>query len=400
MSVTDPNRAAAAVIGAVDGVRAQLLRLSHAIHADPEVSWQEHRAAGRITALLAAHGFSVESPAFGLPTAFAATSGSGSLTVAVCAEYDALPGVGHACGHNIIAAAAAGAAIALAGVADELDLTVRVLGTPAEEHGGGKVTMLDRGAWDDVAAAVMVHPAPDDRWPTATVMQAVHRSRVTFTGRSAHAAAAPHEARNAADAATVALVALGLLRQQVRDGARFNAIVREAGEVTNVIAATAVVDIEVREATATALRELEERVMACFAGAATATGTTVVIEETEPLYAQLTQDPWLAERCGQRLIDLGRAVSAHDEPRSGGSTDMGNVSQVVPSIHPNIGVTGALGPIHSAPFALAAASAAGDEAVMDGAKALALTVVDLACDAEQRARVLAALRSRTEGREA
>lgn len=377
----------------------ELLALSHAIHARPELAFAEHHAAGLVAERLTDAGFDVTVGVHGLDTAIRATSGSGDMNVVLCVEYDALPGVGHACGHNIIAAAGVGAAIAAALVADDLGIRVTVLGTPAEEHGGGKVLMLADGAWDDATFSLMVHPYPADTWPTTTRMQAVHRLVVTFTGQGAHAAAAPDQARNAADAATIALVAVGLLRQQVRDGARLNAIITEAGLVTNIIADRAVVEIEVREATLDALQELERRVLACFAGAATAAGVTWSVDESEPLYADLVQDEDLVEIFAGHLSARGRTLDRTAPVRSGGSTDMGNVSQVVPSIHPVVGVDGAQGPIHTAEFAAAAAGPSGDRAVLDAAVALASTVVDAARDPQLRARLLAAQAERARARD-
>lgn len=375
--------------------RADLLALSRAIHADPELAFEEHHAVARVAAELENAGFAVTVGVHGLETALRATYGTGDFHAVICVEYDALPGVGHACGHNIIAAAGVGAALAAAAVADHLGLTVTVLGTPAEEHGGGKVLMLADGAWDDATISLMVHPYPADAWPTTTSMQAVHRLRVTFTGQGAHAAAAPHQARNASDAATIALVAVGLLRQQVRDGARINAIITEAGVVTNIIAERSVVELEVREATAEALTALETRVLACFEGAAIAAGVDWAVTETEPLYADLRQDEWLVGRFAEHLAATGRTLDPTEPHRSGGSTDMGNVSHVIPSIHPVVGVLGATGSIHTAEFAVAAGGPAGDQAVLDAAVALASTIVDVASDPQARARYLAAQEQRT-----
>src|SRR5271163_3689250 len=200
----------------IDGQRDRLVTLSHTIHDHPETAFEEDRAAAWTAESLAESGFTVTRGVAGLKTAFSAESGSGPLVVAVCAEYDALPGMGHACGHNIIAASAVGAGMGLAAVADELGITVRVLGTPAEEGGGGKIMMLERGLFDDVHAAMMIHPWPAD-W-LAAICLAVSHFDVTFAGKSAHASAAPWEGVNAGDAMTVAQVAIGLLRQQLRPG--------------------------------------------------------------------------------------------------------------------------------------------------------------------------------------
>src|ERR1700744_1510342 len=205
-----------------------LVELSHAIHAEPELAFGEHRSCAKAQALVAERGFEITPAAAGLDTAFRADFGSGPLVVAVCAEYDALPEIGHACGHNIIAASAVGAALALAEVADELGLTVSLLGTPAEEAGGGKVLMLQAGAFDDVAVAVMVHPGPMDI--AAARSLALSEAIVHYLGKESHAAVAPHQGLNAADAVTVAQVAIGLLRQQLAPGQMMHGIVTNGGQ--------------------------------------------------------------------------------------------------------------------------------------------------------------------------
>src|SRR5664280_1280742 len=206
----DPAALKGAAHRAIDAGLPGLIGLSHAIHGQPETAFEEERACAWTAGALAEGGFAVTEGVAGMPTAFSAEIGSGPLVIAVCAEYDALPGVGHACGHNIIAAAAVGAGLGLAAVADELGLTVRVLGTPAEEGGGGKVVMLDAGVFDGVQAAMMVHPWPTDRLQAACL--AVAHFDVAFTGRDAHASAAPWEGINAGDAMVIAQVARGLLR--------------------------------------------------------------------------------------------------------------------------------------------------------------------------------------------
>lgn len=374
--------------------RDRLVRLSRGLHDDPELSFAEHRSVEKITALLREAGFAVEPGPSDVPTAFSAVLGTGDLTVGICAEYDALPGIGHACGHNIIAAAAVGAAIGLAPVAEELGIRVKLIGTPAEEHGGGKVLLLERGVFDDVAVAMMVHPAQQDVHPAEFSSQAVSRFAVTYTGRASHAAAAPHLGVNAADAAVVAQVAVGLLRQQVPAECRIGLFVREGGTATNIIPEHSVVDCEVRSADLESLSELKERVLACFRAGAEATGATMAVEPTEPDYAELRQDPAMAELFARHLESLGRDVQANRTMR-GGSTDMGNVSQVVPSIHPCIAITGSQNPPHTRGFADDAASPAADDAVLDGAAALALTAVDVARDPVLREKFVAGLAART-----
>ncbi len=378
----------ASLTATITAVRERLVTLSHEVHAHPEVAFEEHRSAAAVQAVLADAGFAVEPGTAGLPTAFTATYGSGEFVVGICAEYDALPGIGHACGHNIIASSAVGAALGLAPLADELGITVKVLGTPAEEHGGGKVLMLEGGAFDDLTVAMMVHPGPLDAHPSITRTQGVCRFAATFTGRPAHAAAAPQLGINAADAAVVAQVAIGLLRQQLPATARVAAFVREGGRATNIIPERVVVDFEVREFDLAEQHRVLERVLDCFHAGALATGCHLQIEETEPEYAPLVQDSRLAAPYAAALTALGRTAVSED-PLSGGSTDMGNVSQFVPSIHPMIAVLGSENAPHTHAFAADAASPAADDTVIHGAIALARAAAAVALDTPTRAGLLA-----------
>src|SRR5579884_1223263 len=221
-----------------DAVRrrgADIVELSHAIHAEPELAFDEHRSCAKTQKLVAERGFEITPGVAGLDTAFRAEFGSGQLVVGVCAEYDALPGIGHACGHNIIAASAIGTALALAEVADDLQITVALVGTPAEESGGGKALLLQAGVFDDIAAAVMVHPGPTDIAGARSL--ASSGVRVAYQGREAHASAAPFLGVNAADAATIAQVAIGLLRQQLFPGQQVHGFVADGGRAPNVIPA-------------------------------------------------------------------------------------------------------------------------------------------------------------------
>ncbi|GAB3865308.1 M20 family metallopeptidase [Nocardioides maradonensis] len=366
----------------------RLVALSHEVHGYAELAFEEHRAAAAVTAVLAEAGFQVTPGVGGLATAFRATYGSGDLVVGICAEYDALPEIGHACGHNIIAASAVGAGLALAEVADELGLTVVVIGTPAEEHGGGKVLLLEAGVFDDLTVSLMVHPSPVDVSPTLTATQGVARYAATYVGRPSHAAAAPQLGVNAADAAVVAQVAIGLLRQQLPGTARVAAFVREGGKVTNIIPERVVVDFEVREFDLDAQHALDAKVRACFEAGALATGCTLTIEPTEPEYAPLVQDPRLGEPFAAAIAGLGRSL-LDTAGLSGGSTDMGNVSQHLPSIHPMIGVVGSENSPHTHGFAADVVTPAGDAAVVDGAIAMAASVIAVATDPTTRADLLA-----------
>ncbi|WP_370179853.1 M20 family metallopeptidase [Rhodococcus wratislaviensis] len=374
----------------------ELLGLSHRIHGTPEIAFEEHQAAALVGDALRRAGFDTTVGVYGLDTAVEAIYGSGDLTVAICAEYDALPEVGHACGHNMIAAAGVGAALALAAVADEAGLRVKLLGTPAEEHGGGKIPMLEAGAWDDAALSLMVHGASGTDMPCASLwMQAVDRFEVTFTGRAAHAAGAPEHGINAGAAATIALNAIGLVRQQFRAKTRVNAFVSHGGEVTNIIPARTVVQLEVRAPEIEEWREVKTRVLACFEAGALATGCEWTYTTTEPPYAPMIQNPLLANIWDRNLQATGRELTSAS--LGGGSSDMGNVSQVVPSIHPTVAVLGSTAIPHNSDFADAAASPAADAAVLDGATALAWRVLDIALDAEVRGELLRLQAERPKG---
>ncbi|OBF28056.1 peptidase M20 [Mycobacterium sp. ACS4331] len=370
----------------VTRVRGDLIELSHSIHAEPELAFHEHRSCAKTQALVAERGFEVATVP-GLDTAFRASFGSGDLVVGVCAEYDALPELGHACGHNVIAASAVGAALALAEVADALNLTVVLLGTPAEEAGGGKVLMMEAGAFDGLAAAVMIHPGPVDI--AAARSLALSEVNVSYTGREAHAAVAPFLGVNAADAVTVAQVAIGLLRQHLLPGQMMHGIVTDGGQAPNVVPRHASMRYTMRANDTGALRALEEKMAGCFASGAVATGCQHSVESVSPIYQELTPDPWLSETFRAEMLRLGRTpVPVELEAALPlGSTDMGNVTQLLPGIHPVVGVEANGASVHQPGFAEAAAGPAGDAAVVDGAIMLARTVVALAETPSERDRV-------------
>lgn len=371
-----------------------LIELSHAIHAEPELAFAEYRSCAKAKELVAQRGFGI-APVAGLDTAFRADFGSGPLVVGVCAEYDALPEIGHACGHNIIAAAAVGTALALAEVADELGLTVALLGTPAEESGGGKALMLRAGTFDDVGVAVMVHPGPTDIAGARSL--ALSEVTVHYRGKESHAAVAPHLGVNAADAATVAQVAIGLLRQQLGPGQMTHGIVTDGGQAANVIPGQAALKYAMRAVESDSLRQLEGKMYACFAAGALAAGCEYEIDEAGPPYAELRPDQWLVDVFREEMRRLGRepVAAAVEAGLPLGSTDMGNVTHVMPGIHPVIGVDAGGATVHQRAFAAAAVGPSADRAVVEGAIMLARTVVQLASDASQRDRVLAARQGRT-----
>ena len=384
-AATDPREAAADHIAqAAD----RLVALSHAVHADAELAFEEHRSSDRVASLLAASGLDVEHGVAGLDTAFVATAGSGPLTVAICAEYDALPGIGHACGHNIIAATAAGAGLALAPLADELGITVKVIGTPAEEGGGGKILMLDAGVFDGVHAAMMVHPAPDESLTLPCL--AVEHLTVRYRGREAHASGYPELGINAADALTVAQVGIGLLRQHLEPSHRVHGIVTHGGDAPNIVPGSTSGSWYVRAATLAALDELSPRVRACFEAGALATGCEVEVELASPRYSEFLPDALLLDLYADEARAVGRVLE--ERPTSAllsGSTDMANVSLRLPTIHPMLGIEADGAVNHQPAFTAAAVRASADRAVLDGALAMARTTIAAALDPTGRDTLLA-----------
>ncbi len=369
------------VCAAVDDRAATLIEASHAIHADPELAFDEHRAHDLLTDLIEAEGLPVERQAYGVSTGFAARSGDRGPTVAVLLEYDALPGIGHACGHNIIAAAGLGAGLTAATFADEVGGRVLLLGTPAEEGGGGKIVMAEHGALDGVDVAMMVHPAAADLRGMDTL--AIHQLRVDYTGVAAHAAAFPHEGRNALDAAVLGYSNVAALRQHIRPEERIHGVFLEAGDKPNIVPAHTSAHWYIRAGTLAALAELEQRVMACLQAGADAAGCTMTSEWLEKPYADMVDNPPLLDLYAANAARLGRTVvdPRDSEVRVTGSTDMGNVSHLVASMHPMIAVTTDPIGIHTPEFERCAGGPGGDAAVVDGAKAMAMTIADIWADA-------------------
>ena len=359
----------------IDRLAPELLDVSHRIHERPELGFEEHHAHDLLTGVLADHGLAVQRRAYGVDTAFEARAGEGDgALVAVVCEYDALPGIGHACGHNIIAASGLGAGLALASMAGEANGRVAVVGTPAEEGGGGKELMLRQGAFSDIDAAMMVHPANHELSVFHAV--AVHRVNARYTGAAAHAAAAPEKGRNALDAAVLGYNAIAALRQHIRDEKRIHGIFTDGGAKPNIVPVTAATEWYVRSTNLTSLQALKERVVACLQAGAAAAGCDIDIEWEDPAYADMNDNPTLLDRYLANLDTLGRTPSADPSARVVGSTDMGNVSYAVPSIHPMIKVAPTDVPIHTPAFAEHARGPDGDAAVIDGAKVLAMTALD------------------------
>jgi amidohydrolase len=372
----------------LNSIQKDLIELSHKIHAAPELAFKEEQAAEWLTDILNKSGFKVEKGICNLPTAFKAQKGSGFLHITLCAEYDALPEIGHACGHNIIAAATVGAAIAIAPLADELGLTVTVIGTPAEENGGGKILLLERGAFANSHAAMMVHPAHADillpEIIAATLLE------FFYTGKEAHASMSPQSGINAADALTVAQVAIGLLRQHIHATDRIHGIITKGGDAPNVIPAHTAAKYLVRTKNIADLENLAAKVIHCFEAGAVATGATLNIIRNHKPYAHMQHDLEIATLYQQNAETLGRRFVDPNtlEPGFMVSTDMGNISLEIPSIHPTIGLDSLPAINHQPEFTTYCASKTGDQAVLDGALAMAWTIIDIATNTPLKERLL------------
>ncbi len=357
---------------------ADLQALSQWMYDNPEIAYVEHNTSRRMVDVLREGGFDVEYPAYGLETAFVARIGSSGPEVVICAEMDALPEVGHACGHNIIASASLGAGLALAGMADELGIRVTVLGTPAEEHFGGKVDLITAGAFEGAAAAMMIHPATKDLVDPQFL--AVSHIEVEFHGKESHASSEPALGINALDAAVQAYVNVSMLRQQLLDSDRVHGIITHGGAAPNIIPAHTAMSWYVRAATDERLDELIPKVETCFKAAALATGCDVGIHEEGSRYKDLRTDRVMSELYARNSERVGRPMSRlADLPQStSGSTDMGNVSHEVPSIHPMIDLRCYPTVNHQPGFAANTVTDDGKQIIRDGALAMAWTIIDLA----------------------
>ena len=355
--------------------RQQLIQLSLNIHDNPELGFEEKKASAWLASYLEASGFRVERGIADLTTAFRATYGQGSPRIALLAEYDALPEIGHGCGHNIIATSAVGAAVASKSIIDQSGGSVVVLGTPGEEVFGGKIDMVKAGVFKEMDVAMIVHPGSRN----IVTIQALACSslEVEFFGRPAHAAAQPHRGINALEAMILAFTAINSLRQHIKGEARIHGIITDGGEAPNVVPAHSAALFMIRAPDDDYLAELNDKVLNCFTGASIASGARLEYRWKDKTYAPMKNNATLAQLFSQNLESLGRRVEAFSPGFGFGSTDMGNVSQVVPSIHPMIAIASPEVLIHTPEFAYAATSETGHEGLTDAAKAMAMTVADI-----------------------
>lgn len=362
----------------IDTVGDELAKISRAIHAQPELAFKEYFACETLTDALKRHGFTPQTGVFTLETAFEAqiNSPQEGPTVAILAEYDALPGIGHACGHNIIATAALGAALGLKAVQEVLPGHVRLIGTPAEERGGGKELMARAGAFDGVDAAMMIHPAGVNLASMPCIC--VAEVQVVYHGKSAHASAMPHKGINALDGLLLAYQAISNLRQHIRSSERIHGIITQGGDAPNIVPNQTTGEFYVRAANEKDLAKLKPRVQACFDAGATGSGCKVDVNWANVDYLDLNTNWPLADQFRRHGENLGRKFVPFEQALKfgAGSTDMGNVSYRVPSIHPMLAVAPPQVVIHNPEFTQWAGSEKGDQAVVDGAKAMALTTAD------------------------
>jgi amidohydrolase len=377
MNMSDITELKAAAIAGVENRRAELVCLSDTIHATPELGFEEFKATALLTQVLEDNDFQIERGVAGLDTAFVGAQAGkpGGPVIAILAEYDALRGLGHACGHNIIAAAAVGAGLALKPLLPGLAGTIRVIGTPAEEGGGGKAIMVDAGVFDDVDAAMMIHPAARNIVGRSAL--AAYGISIEFFGKAAHAAATPDKGINALDAVLLTFSGINALRQHVRDDVRIHGIIRHGGDAANIIPDYTSAELIVRAADTRYASEVLEKVRACAEGAALATGARIEFKQTGPRYDAKLPNPKLAGLFKENLDVLGREVEVATGNERMGSSDIGNVSQVVPTIHPYIAIGSEDLVGHTNEFREAAASEAGHEGLIAAAKALAMTTIDL-----------------------
>ena len=361
----------------IDNRASDLISISHEIHAHPELNFEEKFAHERLTQYIADSKIKVDRSAFELETAFdVSVRGGNGPTVAVLCEYDALPGIGHACGHNIIAAAGLGAGVALSAVAEVCGGNLRLIGTPAEEGGGGKVEMARKGAFKNIDAAMMIHPSDRDLARMNAI--AIQQLFVRYQGLAAHAAVSPDKGKNALDAAVLGYMNVAALRQHIKPTERVHGIFTKSGEKPNIVPREAEMDWYVRSDTIESLQPLKARIAKCLEAGAIAADCTISFDWQKNTYADLVDNLPLLTSYVENSAQFGRDLTTDFLPGTGGgSTDMGNLSYLVPSIHPMLQVAPHGVSLHSAQFAEFTASKDADKAVLDGAKIMAMTAIDM-----------------------
>ena len=368
------DEAKSTICSYIDDISDELIAVSHAIHENPELGYEEHFAHEQLTKVLIDKGLDVHKSAYEIDTAFEARAGKTGPVVALLCEYDALPGIGHACGHNIIAAAGIGAGLAASTLAETFNGQLRILGTPAEEGGGGKVRMLNRGAFESVEAVLMIHPADADL-PNISSL-AVQQLKATYTGKAAHAAAAPEKGINALDGAVLGYMGVAALRQHIAPDERLHGIFTNGGQKANIVPETAESTWYARSSTMDRLEVLKTRLVETLNGGAKSAGCEIQIEWINEPYAEVLDNTPILDAYMKNSESIGRVIKAPIGDGVVGSTDLGNVSHVVPSIHPMVKVAPEGTAIHTIDFEKWAKSEEADKGLLDSAKAMAMTVID------------------------
>ncbi len=365
------------VVARVEEGRKRWIEIADAIHANPEIGFKEFQAVALLIEPLREHGFAVEEGVAGLETAFVAEyrGRKAGPVVGLMAEYDALLDQGHACGHNLMGTASVAAAIAVAPLLDQLPGTVQVIGTPAEEGGGGKIIMVEAGAFDHLDAALIFHPSNVNM--SRRTALACFDLTMEFYGQAAHAAGSPDKGINALDACVLTYNNISALRQQLTDDVRIHGVITNGGGAVNVIPDYTAATFLVRAEEKKHALEVLEQVEACARAGALAAGARVELTRGDQYYANMIPNTVLADLFDANLEALGRPVEFPSPKERMGSTDMGNVSQVVPSLHPYVKIAPGTVSGHTLEFRAAAASPEGHAGMMDAAKALAMTAVDL-----------------------
>jgi amidohydrolase len=371
----DIEKLKAAIAKNIDSSSPKLGELSQKIHDNPEIAMQEHKASAWLTDFLKEHGFKVEKGIAGMPTAFKATYGKGKPVIAFLAEYDALPKIGHGCGHNLIATSAVAAGLGTKLAVDELGGSVIVFGTPAEEANAGKAIMAEKGAFDGLDAVMIVHPGGGNR----VILNALacQTLDIEFFGKAAHAAADPELGINALEAMILSFNAIDALRQHIREKARIHGIITDGGEAPNIVPAHTAGTFIVRAEDDAYLDDLKVRVFNCFTGAAAATGARLEYHWAPVRYASMLNNITLAKLFRNNMQNLGHSIPLGEDERWTGSSDVGNVSQLVPTIQPMVGIAPPHILIHSTEFAEVAGTKKALNIILDSAKAMAITAAEL-----------------------
>ena len=361
----------------LDRLISSLQDVSDWMYDNPELGFEEYKTSEYLIGYLDSHGLEVKSPVGGLDTAFSTTLGSSGPLVVLCVEYDALPEIGHACGHNIIATASIGAGLALKGLVDDLKIRVKILGTPAEEGGGGKIVLLDEGEFEDASCSMMIHPAPYNvANPTLTTIQ---QYKVEYFGKDAHAAGAPQEGINALDAQIQLFVNASTFRQQLPPTNRMHGVILDGGFKPNIIPSYTSSEWYLRALNGEDLSILEKKFKNFVEAAALSTGCTVEINSPDYRYSEVINNKVMYEIFMENAKDIDREMLYEDSSIQGlGSTDMGNVSLAIPSIHPMLSIDSGKAVNHQPEFASATLTEGGHKAIYDGAYCMATTIVDIA----------------------